>query len=189
MKIKTFALPVAAIVLFTACATVPSGPSVMVLPGQGKAFDLFQADDYACRTFAGQQANGTPADFATRDTIAGGVIGTLLGAAVGAAIGAAAGNPGAGAAVGAGVGVLGGSAAGASGSSSTAVSLQSRYDAAYLQCMYAKGHQIPVRRGYQPAYSSSQSVVPPPPPPPPPAAVPPGVPPPPAGTPPPPPPR
>ena len=31
-----------------------------------------------------------------------------------------------------------------------------RYDMAYLQCMYAKGHQIPVTGGPQPTYRSSQ---------------------------------
>jgi hypothetical protein len=185
---KRLALPLAAVVLFTACASVPSGPSVMVLPGQGRTFDSFQADDYTCRSFASQQANGTPSDFATRNTLGGAAIGTLLGAAAGAAIGAAAGSPGTGAAVGAGVGAVGGTAGGANMSYSTSTSLQARYDAAYMQCMYAKGHQIPVRRGSQPPYTS-QSVVAPPPPPPPPAALPPNVPPPPAGTPPPPPPK
>jgi hypothetical protein len=31
----------------SACATVPTGPSVMVLPGAGKPFDQFQLDDTA----------------------------------------------------------------------------------------------------------------------------------------------
>ena len=189
MKIKTLALPVAAVVLFTGCATVPSGPSVMVLPGQGRTFDSFQTDDYTCRNWAAQQTGATPSDVSTRNTIGGAAIGTLLGAAAGAAIGAAAGSPGTGAAVGAGVGILGGTAAGASASQPASASLQSRYDAAYMQCMYAKGHQIPVRRGSQPAYSSQSAVTPLPPPPPPPAAHPQNVPLPPVGTPPPPPPR
>jgi hypothetical protein len=50
---------------------------------------------------------------------------------------------------------------------------QWEYDTAFMQCMYGKGHQIPVRGGYT---SGSAGIVPP------------GVPPPPAGTPPPPPP-
>ena len=33
-----------------------------------------------------------------------------------------------------------------------------RYDMAYLQCMYAKGHQIPVSGGPQPAYKSQSDV-------------------------------
>jgi hypothetical protein len=87
------------------------------------------------------------------------------------------------------VGLLGGSAVGAGNASAAQGSVQSRYDASYMQCMYAKGHQIPVARGSAPAYtaptgSASRAVSTPPPPPPPPPA---GTPPPPAGTPPPPP--
>jgi hypothetical protein len=187
MTMKRLALPLAAVLLFTACATVPSGPSVMVLPGQGKGFDQFQGDDYACRSWASHQTGAAPSDVATRNTVSGAAVGTLLGAAAGAAIGAAAGSPATGAAVGAGVGLLGGTAAGASAAGPAAGSLQSRYDAAYVQCMYAKGHQVPVKQGVRP-YASQPSVAPPPPPPPPPAASGPPIPPPPAGTPPPPPP-
>ncbi len=191
MKIaKVIALPVATLTLFTACATVPTGPSVRVLPGQGRSFDQFQADDYSCRGYASQETSNTPSDAATRNTVAGAAIGTLLGAAAGAAIGAAARSPGTGAAVGAGVGLLGGTAVGAGSGASAATSVQSRYDSAYMQCMYAKGHQIPVRRGsLPPSYASQPAAMPPPPPPPPPGAVPSNIPPPPAGMPPPPPPR
>ena len=170
------------------CATIPSGPSVMVLPGSSKNFEQFQMDDGLCRQWAAQQT-GTTNDQATAgSTVQGAAIGTLIGAAAGAALGAAAGNPALGAAAGAGAGLLGGSAVGASRGDAYAGSLQGRYDQAYVQCMYAKGNQVPVARGsqaQQPTYSP-----PPPPPPPPPAAttVPPGTPPPPPGPPPPPPP-
>jgi hypothetical protein len=189
MRVKALALSLVAVLLLTGCATVPTGPSVMVLPGQGKGFDQFQSDDYACRSWASQRTGATPSDVATRNTLGGAAVGTLLGAAAGAAIGAAAGRPGTGAAVGAGVGALGGTAVGASSATPVYTSLQRRYDAAYMQCMYAKGHQIPVRRGSQPSYASQPAVAPPPPPPPPPVVTPPNIPPPPAGTPPPPPPR
>lgn len=184
---RAFAVPVAALVLFTGCATIPAGPTVMVLPGQGKGFDQFQSDDYACRQWATQQS-GTSAqsDVSTRNTVGGAVVGTLLGAAAGAAIGAAGGRAGTGAAIGAGVGVVGGTAVGASQTQPVYASAQRRYDQAYIQCMYAKGHQVPVARGSQP-YSSQRYATPPPPPPPPPAGTP-SIPPPPAGTPPPPPP-
>ncbi|MBM4439682.1 MAG: glycine zipper family protein, partial [Candidatus Rokubacteria bacterium] len=89
MKKRAFALPLAAVILITGCATVPSGPSVMVLPGTGKGFDQFQSDDYACRAWATQNV-GSPGDTATRRTVTGAAVGTLLGAAAGAAIGAAA---------------------------------------------------------------------------------------------------
>jgi hypothetical protein len=186
VRTKVLALPLVGVVLLTACATVPTGPSVMVLPGQGKGFDQFQSDNYACRSWASQETGAAPSDVATRNTVSGAAIGTLLGAAAGAAIGAAGGRAGTGAAVGAGVGLLGGTAVGAGTAGPAYTSLQSRYDAAYMQCMYAKGHQIPIRRGSQPSYASQPAVAPPPPPPPPPPA-PQNIPPPPAGTPPPPP--
>src|SRR3989449_4215789 len=95
-----------------ACATVPLGPSVMVLPGTGKSFDQFQADDAVCRQWASVQAGTTPQQAAGSSTAKSGVLGTLLGAGLGAAIGAATGHPGVGAAVGAGGGLLAGSAGG-----------------------------------------------------------------------------
>ncbi|HEU4368622.1 MAG TPA: glycine zipper family protein [Methylomirabilota bacterium] len=182
-KTGAVAVCLAAGVLATGCATIPSGPSVMVLPGTGKPFNQFQVDDASCRQFAAQQAGTTTERAGVDNTVAGAAIGTLLGAAAGAAIGAVAGSPATGAAVGAGVGLLGGTAVGTGNAQTAQVSVQRRYDAAYVQCMYAKGNQVPVARGSQLPYT--QSGVAPPPPPPPPAATPP--PPPPAGTPPPPP--
>lgn len=181
------ALPIAATLLLTACATVPTGPSVMVLPGSGKGFEQFQADDAVCRQWAAQQTGTTTKQVATESIVGGAVVGTVVGAAAGAAIGAAAGSPATGAAVGAGAGLFGGTAIGAGQGEGHSLSVQRRYDMAYMQCMYAKGNQIPVARGSKPPYTSA---APPPPPPPPPAAsqLPPGLPPPPAGTPPPPPP-
>src|SRR5216683_2894689 len=112
-----------------------------------------------------------------------------VGADFGAAIGAAAGAPATGAAVGAGAGLLGGTTVGAGNAYGASISVQRRYDIAYMQCMYAKGNQIPVPGARQPAYTSAASPPPPPPSAPPPSAPPPpGVPPPPAGSPPPPPP-
>jgi hypothetical protein len=43
--------------------------------------------------------------------------------------------------------------------------VQGRYDIGYQQCMYAKGHQIPMVRGYDRPYRSRQATPPPPPPP------------------------
>jgi uncharacterized protein YceK len=42
-------------VMLNGCATVPTGPRVMVLPGPGKPFDQFQAEDATCRQWARQQ--------------------------------------------------------------------------------------------------------------------------------------
>ena len=52
-------LPVTAGLLMVACATVPTGPSVMVLPGSGKNFEQFQTDDAVCRQWAAQQTGTT----------------------------------------------------------------------------------------------------------------------------------
>jgi hypothetical protein len=172
-----------------ACASIPAGPSVMVLPGTSKDFNQFQVDDGACRQYALQQVGGaTPSEAGARSTVTGAAVGTAVGAALGAAIGAAAGSPATGAAVGAGTGLFGGTLVGAGNAQASQGSVQRRYDAAYMQCMYAKGNQIPVARGSLPAYTSAPAVVAPPPPPPPPAKTPAAVPAPPPGTPPPPPP-
>ncbi len=79
-----------AIIGLAGCATVPTGPSVRVLPGPGKTLEQFQADDTFCRQYAAQEA---------ARTISGEIYGSIV---------------------------------------------QWRYDVPYLQCMYAKGHQLPV---------------------------------------------
>jgi OmpA family protein len=197
MKITAVVGCVGVALLTGACATV-TGPSVMVLPGTGKNFDQFQLDDATCRQFAAQQS-GVAGQSPTHSAVSGAAVGTVLGAAAGAAIGAAAGNPALGAAVGAGAGLLGGSTVGANNAYASYQSMQGQYDAGYMQCMYAKGHQIPVARGSvaspRVAPAAARSTSPPPPPPPPPAnsgtspaAISPAPPPPPAGPPPPPPP-
>ncbi len=164
------ALNLTAGLLLSACVSVPTGPSVMVLPGSGRSFAQFHADDDTCRSWAGQQTGATPGEAAAQSAIATAAIGTGVGAAVGAAIGAAAGDPGTGAAVGAGTGLLVGSAAGAARADWAGASVQSRYDTAYMQCMYANGNQIPMPRGtIAPTpgpYASQRRLYTPPPPPP-----------------------
>jgi hypothetical protein len=144
-----------------ACATIPSGPSVMVLPGTGKSFDQFRADDYECRQFAQYQVGGKEAGEAASESVAkSAALGTAVGAAAGAALGGRSG-----AAAGAGGGLLFGTAAGAGEGDRSAYGLQRRYDQAFIQCMYAKGNKVPVSGRFT---SSSPSYAPPPPPPPPP---------------------
>lgn len=156
-------LLVVATLTFTGCATIPTGPSVMVLPAPGKPFEQFQADDSVCRQWAGQQVGASSADTANRSMATSAVVGTVLGAGLGAAIGAAAGNPAAGAAIGAGSGALGGTLAGANAGYASGWEAQRRYDIAYQQCMYARGNQIP---GIVPASRPRGMPSPPPPPPP-----------------------
>src|SRR5690242_4184666 len=138
----------------------------MVLPGSGKAFEQFQADDAACRQFALQSAGISTHRAANESVITGAAVGTAVGAAAGAALGAAAGNPAIGAAAGAGVGLLGGTAVSSSYADANIHSVQQRYGVGYMQCMYAKGNQIPVSRGSVPYSPNRVSTTPPPPPPP-----------------------
>jgi hypothetical protein len=175
MKRNIVLLAVVGVVALSGCATVPAGPSVMVLPAPGKPFEEFQVDESACRQWASQQIGAPPGSPINQNAAAGAAIGTLVGAGIGAAFGAAAGNTAAGAAIGAGTGLLGGAAVGSNADWASGWDAQRRYDIAYQQCMYSKGNQIPgvvkqARRQYR---------APPPPPPPPgyvpPATVPPGV--------------
>ena len=70
--------------MLAGCATAPSGPSVMVLPGSSKNFQAFMNDDALCRTWAERQT-GVPPELATgQDAVAGAAIGTAIGAASGA---------------------------------------------------------------------------------------------------------
>lgn len=102
----------AAALLLAACA--PAGPRVLVLPGSGRTFEQFTADDAACRDWASRQEGARS---------------------------------------------------------------QSRYDVAYMQCMYARGHRVPVAgggSGYTGATPATPAGVPPPPagqPPPPPPGL------------------
>jgi hypothetical protein len=107
--------------LLVGCATIPTTPSVMVLPGTGKTFDEFQADDASCRRSATQ------------------TVGAISGAGI---------------------------------------PNQYRFDMAYMQCMYAGGHQVPGfggRSGYTAPPSTAPRDVPAPPagapPPPPPGST------------------
>lgn len=71
-----------------ACATTPTGPSVVVLPAEGRSHEQFRTDDARCRAVAAADLPSTAGGF---------------------------------------------------------VSAQGRYDMVYIQCMYAAGHQVPLR--------------------------------------------
>jgi uncharacterized protein YcfJ len=150
-----------AVVALSACATIPRGPSVMVLPGPGKPFEAFQADDAVCRQWAAQQVGTSPNGAVNQNLATGAVLGTLAGAGLGAAIGAASGNPGTGAAIGAASGLLGGTAVASGPAYAAGYAVQRQYDNAYVQCMYAKGNQIP---GFMQRPRRVYSAPPPPPP-------------------------
>ncbi|WP_179402726.1 hypothetical protein [Burkholderia guangdongensis] len=129
--------------LVGACVYMPVGPTVMALPGSGKTFDQFRADDANCRQYAFEQSGGVSAGQAsTASALGSAAVGTALGAAAGAALGG-----GHGAAVGAGAGLLAGGAVGAGAAQGSAYDVQRRYDYAYLQCMYAAGDRVPMPGG------------------------------------------
>lgn len=100
-------LSLAALTAISACATQPTGPRVLVLPGNSKSFEQFRDDDVSCRQYALSQAGR--------------------------------------------------------GASRDAADAQGRYDVAYVQCMYASGHRVPVPGGMvvQPDHPASSGSPPP----------------------------
>jgi hypothetical protein len=138
-----------------ACAQIPTGPSVAVMPPPGKPFEVFTADDQACRSYASQSSGGESAQQASADSLVGSaVVGTALGAAAGALIGG-----GRGAGAGAAVGAVAGTAIGANEANRSGQTVQHRYDVAYQQCMYAHGNLLPGQS------AAAYQAAPPPPPP------------------------
>jgi hypothetical protein len=180
-KILRFSALVA-ISSLAACASIPTGPSMMALPGSGRSFEQFRYDDYYCRQFAYEQVGGTTPN---RASISSSVTSAAVGAGLGAAAGAALGG-GRGAAIGAGTGLVAGSLAGTHTAGASGYVSQHRYDNGYVQCMYGKGHRVPVsghvannpympgnqyispaHSSYPPGRGVQRSSFPPPPPPPP----------------------
>ncbi|MGZ5045002.1 MAG: hypothetical protein ACXV8P_09445, partial [Methylobacter sp.] len=76
--------------LLSACSTMPSGPSVLVLPSADKNFDQFHNEDQLCRNLTHKQVAAAQEDIDSKDEA------------------------------------------------------QQNYDIVYIQCMYSKGHQVPV---------------------------------------------
>lgn len=159
---RSLLIPSLFVLMLSGCATMPTGPSVMVLPTPGKPFEVFQAEDASCRRWAERQLGMQPQETYDQNVVQGAAVGTVVGAGIGALLGAASGHAGAGAAIGAGSGLLIGSASGADSGQVYGYQAQRRYDNTYLQCMYAAGNQVPgtVRRDYR----QRRSTVPPPPP-------------------------
>ncbi len=161
----------AGILALAGCQTMPTGPTVQVMPAPGKPFDVFAGEDQVCRAYSSQAIAGGKSS-ATNSQVAGTVAATALGAVAGALLGNNSGS----AAAGAGVGLIAGTAMGAGQGSSNSDTLQRQYNIAYLQCMYAKGNIVPGMAvpNYRmrnlpppPPPPQSQDNLPPPPPPPP----------------------
>lgn len=144
MSLTRKILPCIGLLALGACTTMPSGPNVMALPGNGKTFEQFRGEDNQCRQYAQMQLGGNTPTTAMEDSgVRSAALGTVLGAVAGAAI-----NGGRGAAVGAGTGLAFGGLAGTGAGQASGYGLQRRYDYAYMQCMYAQGNRIPSAGGY-----------------------------------------
>ena len=140
---KTILISSIGIAVLTACVSAPTGPTITIMPREGKSFEEFKKDDEECRAFAAQSVKeGNTA------ALKEGAISAATGAAIGAAAGAlyqggSSTNVGTGAAI----GMVGGAAVGAMGASSKETQAQTQYNTAYQQCMYTKGNQVP---GFKP---------------------------------------
>ena len=139
MKTSLLAASMAAVVLLGGCASVPSGPAYSFCQGPTATTPSSATTNMQCRQYASLQVGAPDNDPAVRNA----VIGTVIGAAAGAAIG---GNH-RGAGVGAGTGLLFGSIAGADTTQRQGYGSQRQYDNVYIQCMYGKGHRVPVAGG------------------------------------------
>jgi hypothetical protein len=126
------------------CVSVPQGPTVAVMPGTSKSLDQFQSDNGNCQQYA-QSAIAGPTR-AAYDQAGANLIGSVaLGALIGAAFGSVTGDAGYGAAWGAGTGAMFGSAGAGNAGAASSYTLQQQYNAAYMQCMYTHGNQVPGR--------------------------------------------
>lgn len=131
--------PLISLLMLGACTTLPTAPSVMALPGAGKTLTQFRADDYECRQFASVEAGGRTSNQVSNSGTDRAAIATPAGAEAGAAT-----NGRKGPALSAGTGLVAGAAAGTSAAADSTYDAQRSYDGAYMQCMYAKGHKVPV---------------------------------------------
>lgn len=126
---RAFSCAVVAALIASGCSSVPmgDGPTVAVLPGGGKSMPEFNSDDIACRSIARARAHdGTPLPVAMglgkTEVASSRVLPVVRGATD--STGSVFGN--------------------APAPDSAIVTTQQRYDTAYVQCMYQKGHKIPV---------------------------------------------
>ncbi len=139
-------LPLAGLLLVAACSSTPTGPTIVVMPGdytvpsrkgvrhEPKTLEQFAHEDGQCKHYAAAQVEGEAARQNWLQTAVP-IGGTLLGAGLGAAAGG-----GKGAAIGAASGALGGSALSGMTSVSHQSSIQDRYNIGYAQCMQTYGN-------------------------------------------------
>ncbi len=147
---------ISTIALLGGCATQPLGPTIPVMPAQGKSMQVFQQDEDYCEQYASDRASGKVKE-ANDTELRNGVVG----AALGAGIGALAGNT-KGAIAG---GLIGAALGGSAGAGYDQHRVQRVFNIAYGQCMTARGNSVGMGR---PRHWRRDDYPPPPPPPPPP---------------------
>jgi outer membrane lipoprotein SlyB len=124
------------VLLGLASCAQPIGPTVQVLPPQGKAYAAFEADERECSL----HTNDVVRPLVNRSAeaqLGTAAVGTLLGAGLGAAIGG-----GRGAGIGAAAGAVGGAGVGTDQAASAEARIQQTYDNTYAACMVAHGNLV-----------------------------------------------
>ena len=150
MKTRKFRiLVICAVVLALAsgCATAPLGPTVSVMPAPGKPFELFQQEEKECQEFAAKNMKAY-VDKINGEAVGKAVVGTVIGIGIAALL---LGGRGGGfgrrvVGTGAALGAAAGASQGAADSANSSATLQEMFDNAFMQCMYAKGNQVPGTR-------------------------------------------
>jgi hypothetical protein len=156
-RVSFLGVPLISMMLLASCAQMPTGPSVAVMPGPNKPFEIFMQDDQLCRSWASHAIGLADHDAAAEQMLAS----TLTGAAIGAIAGAAGGGHRS-VETGAAFGTVVGASVGGNQSTVTAWNAQRRYDIAYQQCMYSKGNNVSYY-GDRPIQNQSPTWAPPPP--------------------------
>lgn len=131
-SVRAVACAVTGAFLAVACAALPGGnsPTVEALPGGGKDMVAFNTDDIACRTTARTRSSeNTPLTSG---------MGLGVGEVVASGRGKLTVRENADSTTGS---VYGGAPAADAGNPTS----QQRFDTAYLQCMFSKGHKIPLK--------------------------------------------
>lgn len=142
MRHHRIVLLAATAVFLAACVATPTASMVPVMPGRGKTFEAFAADQAVCQQYAGAQA--APAvEVANNQAVGNVLLGTALTAGLGAAAGSFAGVAGKGAAIAAASGAAFGSAGNAATTPYAQSSVQRIYDIAYMNCMVLHGNMAP----------------------------------------------
>ena len=130
-------LAVIPVLLLSACAETPMGPTVQVLPTPGKDYGTFLQEQNFCRSQAELAVRGQ-AEHQNEKALIGGIAATALGAGLGAAVGG-----GYGAGIGAAAGAVGGGVGGGAYSEGRERGIKIEYSNAYVQCMGAYHNVIP----------------------------------------------